>query len=280
MLKEIFLITEFKFTNPGSGKFEDQILKVDTSQVVKTCKTIQEADSFITLPENAHRVLVALPAWEVPNSRQLHFLNHNTKYMQKIDIAKAVWSACRAHDISAGLSLLPAWDDLPDTQRQEQLQQVEFYIANSGLVPQQVHKQWLNEKAVQGWGNGPLYDPTRKQDPCIAEFDQLPVEKKFRYNFIPQMVALMKMFLPPDVVFDRDEAVVTPNAAAAAPPNLIPADKLVGTVSGNVNVVTVTGAELLAGKESTEPASMNSPSSGAYPDVHVSRQSDDAKETK
>jgi len=272
MLKEIFLITEFKFHNPGSGSFEDQVLKVDTSQVVKTCKTLQEADAFITLPENAHRVLVALPAYEVPNSRQLHFLNHNTKYMQKSDIAKAVWTACRAHDIAANRAVLPVWEDLPEQQRHEQLQQVEFYIANPATPPHEVHRQWLSTKAVEGWGHGPNYDPQRKQDPCFAEFDNLPVEKKFRYNFIPQMVALMKYFLPPDVKFDQDEVAAVRNTAGttAMPPNLIPADKPVEFAGAPV---TKTGAELLAAeKGNTDPASMNSPSSGAYPDANLSRQ--------
>jgi len=89
----------------------------------------------------------------------------------------------RAYCAALGDFSQPPWTDAPDWQRKSIVNGVIFRLENPMLHPSASHENWLKEKEAAGWRYGPTKDPEKKEHPCFAPYEDLPVEQKAK-NFI------------------------------------------------------------------------------------------------
>jgi hypothetical protein len=94
--------------------------------------------------------------------------------MNDYDIARICHEANRALCIANGDQSQELWDHAPDWQRVSAVKGVEFVRANPHACDDALHKNWMVEKAADGWGFGEVKDANAKTHPCMVPFDQLP----------------------------------------------------------------------------------------------------------
>lgn len=209
-MKQIFIITEFSFAGP--------VATLNTNQVLQVCKTLEEAEGVVRSPINKGRALVVLPAFEIPNSRTIHYLTINHKPMTKEQIAHVVHEITRVYN-----NTLQPWLQASDLQKDAARKIVQYHIDNPGATPKDVHNAWLTEKANTGWGFGPLEDELRKQTPRFVEYAQLPKEEQTKNDVVKVLVDCLKIFLQATPAWDTDEATTAPSIAPVPPrPNQYP----------------------------------------------------------
>jgi RyR domain len=72
------------------------------------------------------------------------------------------------------------WEDAPDWQRESALKGVLFHIENPDASPSASHESWMREKVATGWIYGETKDADAKTHPCMAPYDQLPLEQRVK----------------------------------------------------------------------------------------------------
>lgn len=203
--KLLVLSLEFKGVGPNSNAVFQTFIG---QEILKTCDSIEEAESFIMDDENASKALVIIPILEKKNSRFQYFLNQNKRDMQKNEIAKAGYDIARALQIAHGAGEMPVWELLSDAARQDYESIIDFYLQNPTAQAEVMHKKWLDKMAVEGWGYAPNQDDEKKHSPYFMEFATLPPAKKIEYMAWPIVVSALKGLLPfvPESVKNEDAA--------------------------------------------------------------------------
>lgn len=72
------------------------------------------------------------------------------------------------------------WDYSAEWQKNSARQGVIFCLNNPGVSPRQQHQNWCKDKQAEGWVYGPVKDPSKKQHPCLVEYEQLSDTHKFK----------------------------------------------------------------------------------------------------
>jgi hypothetical protein len=85
----------------------------------------------------------------------------------------AVLSAWRTWGGGPKQDVVP-FDKLDDQQKAIQLKLVELLLANPGLTPAMLHKQWCHEMIAVGWSYGPERDEKARTHPCLRDWRTLP----------------------------------------------------------------------------------------------------------
>lgn len=98
--------------------------------------------------------------------------------MKVEEIAKVAHEINRAYCRALGDYTQPVWELAPDWQRNSAIAGVEFCLANPEAGPQISHINWVNQKLKDGWKWGPVKDPEKKEHPCIAPYEDLPIEQR------------------------------------------------------------------------------------------------------
>lgn len=96
--------------------------------------------------------------------------------MTNEQIAKVCHEANRAYCETIGDNSQPRWEDAPEWQRESAINGI--VAAHNGMNPEQLHENWLAEKQRAGWKYGPVKDAEKKEHPCFAMYDFLPLEQK------------------------------------------------------------------------------------------------------
>lgn len=91
-------------------------------------------------------------------------------------IARICHEVNREYCAALGDHAQPVWEDAPDWQRESAIHGVEFHLANPDAGPEDGHKNWLRQKEADGWKNGPVKDPEKKEHPCCVPFAELSKE--------------------------------------------------------------------------------------------------------
>lgn len=211
MLKQKFIVLQLSFAGQLTGLTPNYTTSIE-NEILKTCDFIEDAEAFVHEPANKGKALIVFPVFEMINSRLLHLLTYNKHKMEKIHIAEIAHQIVRVYDVANGNVNSPDWANLPDADKQQCLKQVEFYLDNPEVTPDQVHKVWLQKKAVEGWGHGPIFDLQHKQDPLFVEYISLPVSQKLKYHVFQQVVKILKQFLQVLPTFEKE--VVAPDVVS------------------------------------------------------------------
>lgn len=98
--------------------------------------------------------------------------------MNHTEIARVAHEINRAYCCALGDLSQPAWEDVPEWQKESAINGVKFHLANPDAGPDHSHNEWLREKEAAGWKYGQVKDPEKKEHPCFVPYNALPVEQK------------------------------------------------------------------------------------------------------
>jgi len=84
------------------------------------------------------------------------------------------------------MNYIPKPIDLSDITLSEELQ------ADAELIAKNIHEVWAYNRMQQGWGYGDVLNETRKQHPCMVEYEALPeVEKDVDRATVTQTIKML-----------------------------------------------------------------------------------------
>lgn len=100
-------------------------------------------------------------------------------------VAKTCHEVNRTYCKSIGDDSQPKWSDAPEWQKSSAINGVRFHIKNPNAGPSSSHISWMDEKVNDGWKYGAVKDPSKKEHPCIVDYEDLPDNQKTKdYLFI------------------------------------------------------------------------------------------------
>ncbi len=90
-----------------------------------------------------------------------------------------------AHETNRAFAALhddqqPSWEDASEEIRESSRKGVRKMLANPTLTAENLHQEWVDEKAKSGWKHGQTKDEKAKTHPSMVAFDQLPESEKFK----------------------------------------------------------------------------------------------------
>jgi len=100
--------------------------------------------------------------------------------MKTTDIARICHEANRGYCMAIGDDSQHSWDSAPDWQRESVISGVSYVMEHPKVTPEEIHGNWLKEKAEQGWKYGPRKDEHEKVHPCFLPWSQLHEEDKVK----------------------------------------------------------------------------------------------------
>ena len=107
-------------------------------------------------------------------------------------IAKVCHEVNRAYCHAIGDNSQVPWSEAPEWQKESAKNGVVMHLENPDATPEQIHANWLLEKADNGWQYGPIKDPEKKEHPCFLSYDELPTEQKAKDYIFRAIVHAMK----------------------------------------------------------------------------------------
>lgn len=72
------------------------------------------------------------------------------------------------------------WADAPEWQRASSQAGVITILKNPAHGAGDLHREWMRDKAKDGWVYGETKDAEAKTHPCMVEFDQLPEAERIK----------------------------------------------------------------------------------------------------
>lgn len=73
-----------------------------------------------------------------------------------------------------------SWDLAHRYQKESAINGVIFHLNNPNASASHAHEEWLKEKEKDGWTWGPIKNESRKEHPCMVEYDKLPKEQQLK----------------------------------------------------------------------------------------------------
>lgn len=61
-------------------------------------------------------------------------------------------------------------------------------IIEKDLEPEELHKSWLKTKVETGWKYGPEKDETKKEHPCMVDYNKLPTHHQMKDTIFRSVV--------------------------------------------------------------------------------------------
>jgi len=106
--------------------------------------------------------------------------------------AKVCHETNRAYCETLGDVSQAPWDLAPEWQKQSARNGVQFHLAvlqeGGKPNPESSHKNWLADKAADGWKYGPVKDPARKEHPCFVAYQDLPIDQQIKDHLFVAIV--------------------------------------------------------------------------------------------
>lgn len=93
-------------------------------------------------------------------------------------IAQVCHSANAAYCQTLGDFSQPPFSEAPAWQVESASDGVEAILSGRVTSPEQSHMNWCREKWAAGWRYGPTKDPEAKVHPCLAPYEDLPLEQR------------------------------------------------------------------------------------------------------
>jgi len=103
-------------------------------------------------------------------------------------IAKVVHEANKAYCEVLGDGSQIWWDSAPQWQKDSAIAGIEQVIANPEITPEQLHQEWYDFKAKDGWIYGEIKNVVAKTHPCMVPYTELPEEQKLKDSLFSAIV--------------------------------------------------------------------------------------------
>jgi hypothetical protein len=103
------------------------------------------------------------------------------------DVARICHEVNASYFRALGGNSQASWEDAPEEQKIEARERVRFHACGCSS-PEEHHGIVLAHKRAKGWVYGPVKDLAKKEDPCMASYDQLPKEQQIGYHIFAAVV--------------------------------------------------------------------------------------------
>ena len=114
--------------------------------------------------------------------------------LSNVLIAEITHEANAAYCRALGDESQLRWSDAPAWQRMSAINGVRAITGGEVKGPKDSHKSWMKQKLAEGWEYGDVKDPTRKQHPCLVEYERLPFEQQTKDSiFFNLVIALTRV---------------------------------------------------------------------------------------
>jgi hypothetical protein len=105
-------------------------------------------------------------------------------------VAQVIHEANKAFGESIGESHHVSWEKTPESQKKISIGVVKNFIENKyKMTPEEVHKNWLEDKIKQGWKWGPGFNPITRLNPNLVPYDQLNLNEKMKDYLVRNIIA-------------------------------------------------------------------------------------------
>lgn len=72
------------------------------------------------------------------------------------------------------------WDSVSDEVRESAVAGARFRVLNPDAPVAAQHEAWRAHLEADGWKHGPVRSESRKEHPCLVDFDDLPAEDRVK----------------------------------------------------------------------------------------------------
>ena len=100
--------------------------------------------------------------------------------MTKEDIARILYSVCRAYCATIHNWEQRDWKKLFDYEKADIVKEVEFFLEDLERSPELYHNVWIRRMIMDGWSYGKEYDMATKKHHYLKPFKELPIEYQFK----------------------------------------------------------------------------------------------------
>ncbi len=83
------------------------------------------------------------------------------------------------------------WIAVSEGERAKFIAAVEEQIKNPSSSPENSHKRWMKSKKQDGWIFGE-FNRVEKTHPCLANYDELPLEQQIKDKLFMKLIKMMK----------------------------------------------------------------------------------------
>ena len=108
------------------------------------------------------------------------------------DIARVAHEANRAYCRTLGDNSQDRWLDAPAWQVESAIDGVCAIVNGDVTKPEGSHKNWMEQKAKDGWIYGVQKNPATKTHPCMVPYDELPPEQRVKDSLFFAVVNALK----------------------------------------------------------------------------------------
>jgi len=105
-------------------------------------------------------------------------------------IAEICHEANRVYCESIGDSSQVRWEIAPAWQKDCCFAGVRYFLENPNADSEEMHNNWMKDKAKDGWKYGPIKDEEKKEHPCMVPYKELPEEQRFKDKLFKGIAAL------------------------------------------------------------------------------------------
>lgn len=96
-----------------------------------------------------------------------------------LDVTKVAYAAFLGY-----YPKVAAYDMLSAEIQAEMLEDTAMVLADPTLSARAVHQARVEARRAAGWQYGVQYDPVKKTDPYIVDYDALPAAERLRYKIL------------------------------------------------------------------------------------------------
>lgn len=118
-----------------------------------------------------------------------------SSFMKVEEVAAICHEANRVLCQLQGDNSQPAWNDVPDWQRNSIISGVKYHINNPLSTPESSHENWLKEKIADGWTYGEVKDIHNKVHPNIRPYEELSAEQQAKDHLFRGIVNSLISFI-------------------------------------------------------------------------------------
>ena len=95
------------------------------------------------------------------------------------EIAQVCYEANRVLQRINGEEPGPSWEQAPQWMKDSVVDGV-VYAMNTSVTPEQLHQNWVDYRASNGWVYGPEKDEVAKTHPCMVSYADLPPSQRVK----------------------------------------------------------------------------------------------------
>lgn len=112
--------------------------------------------------------------------------------MKYIDgIAKTAYNVLKTYMEITEDKPQESWEEIPKWKRSGIISDVEKFIEKPELTMRSIHESNLKSKREKGWKYGEKISVSKKEDPDVLEYDELPIERRIYLSLYETVIKTM-----------------------------------------------------------------------------------------